>query len=154
MTSKNKPVDQKLYDKIKEKVQIRIPKHSAYRSGTIVTEYKKAFKKKYGNVKPPYTGTKNKSGLSRWFKEDWRNQRGEVGYKFKSDVYRPTHRITKDTPTTFKELTKKQITKARQIKRKKGRIVNFKNDTKRKSKSRPKRISKRKSKRKSKKNTT
>jgi hypothetical protein len=45
MVSKNKPVDQKLYDRIKEKVTNRIPKHSAYRSGVIVTEYKEAFKK-------------------------------------------------------------------------------------------------------------
>ena len=78
MTSKNKPVDQELYDRIKERVKNRIPKHSAYRSGIIVTEYKEAFKKKYGSKKSPYTGAKNKSGLTRWFKEDWRNQRGNM----------------------------------------------------------------------------
>ena len=142
MTSKNKPVDQELYDRIKERVKNRIPKHSAYRSGIIVTEYKEAFKKKYGSKKSPYTGAKNKSGLTRWFKEDWRNQRGEIGYKYKSDVYRPKYRITKKTPTTFKELTKEQINKARKIKRDKGRIVNFKKQTKRKSKSRKTRKSK------------
>jgi len=146
MVSKNKPVDQKLYDRIKEKVKNRISKHSAYRSGVIVTEYKEAFKKKYGSKKSPYTGTKNKSGLTRWFKEDWRNQRGEIGYKYKSDVYRPKHRITKKTPTTFKELTKEQINKARKIKRDKGRIANFKKDTKRKSKSRNRNRKTRKSK--------
>ena len=26
------------------------------------------------------------------------NERGEVGYKYKNDVYRPTVRITKETP--------------------------------------------------------
>ena len=31
--------------KIKAKVYKRIPKHSAYRSGLVVQEYKKAFKK-------------------------------------------------------------------------------------------------------------
>ena len=141
MTSKNKPVDQKLYDRIKKRVKNRISTHSAYRSGIIVTEYKDAFKKKYGS-KSPYTGSKNKSGLARWFKEDWRNQRGEVGYKYKSDVYRPKHRISKKTPTTFRELSKQQIDKARRIKGTKGRIANFKKNTKRKSKRNSKRKSK------------
>mgnify|MGYP001436329321 CR=1 FL=1 len=145
MVSKNKPVDQKLYDRIKERVKSRIPKHSAYRSGIMVSEYKQAFKKKYGDKKSPYTGTKNKAGLSRWFKEDWRNQRGEVGYKYKSDVYRPTHRITKKTPVTFKELTQKEINKAKKTKREKGRVPNFKKDTKRKSKSRNRKTRKSKS---------
>ena len=126
MSSKNKPVDQKLYDRIKARIKREIPKHSAYRSGIIVTKYKEAFKKKYGSRKSPYTGKKNSAGLARWFKEDWRNQRGEVGYKYKSDVYRPTKRITKKTPTTFKELSKKQISKARVIKKHKGRVANFK----------------------------
>ena len=126
MSSKNKPVDQKLYDRIKAKIKREIPKHSAYRSGIIVTKYKEAFKKKYGSSKSPYTGKKNSTGLARWFAEDWRNQRGEVGYKYKSDVYRPTKRITKKTPTTFKELSKKQISKARVIKKTKGRVANFK----------------------------
>ena len=44
--------------------------------------------------------------LKRWFKEKWVNSRGEVGYKKTSDVYRPTVRVNKDTPTTFKEFTK------------------------------------------------
>ena len=52
-----------------------------------------------------------KRGLKRWFDEEWVNQRGEVGYKFKNDIYRPSKRITKKTPTTHKELTKNQIKK-------------------------------------------
>ena len=50
---------------------------------------------------------KTKSGLSlkRWFKEDWKNQRGETGYKkgAKGDVYRPTKKVSSKTPATFKE---------------------------------------------------
>ena len=40
--SKPKPTNQKLYNRIKARVKKRIPKHSAYRSGIIVKEYKAA----------------------------------------------------------------------------------------------------------------
>lgn len=121
----NVPVDKQLYNNIKAKVYKRIPKHSAYRSGIVVKEYKEAFNKKYGN-KSPYIGRKEaKKGLSRWFKEEWKNQRGEVGYKKKGDVYRPTKRITKETPKTFKELSKKEIEEAQKEKKTKGRVKKF-----------------------------
>tara|TARA_Y100000992_G_scaffold251661_1_gene183892 strand:+ start:94 stop:468 length:375 start_codon:yes stop_codon:yes gene_type:complete len=121
-----KPVDINLYEKIKKQVYKKIPKHSAYRSGILVQKYKKAFSKKYGK-KNAYTGKKTvKKGLKRWFAEDWRNQRGKVGYKYKSDVYRPTKRITRKTPTTFSELSKKQIKRARTEKLNKGRVRKFK----------------------------
>ncbi|MEW3935596.1 DUF5872 domain-containing protein, partial [Pseudomonas aeruginosa] len=57
--------------------------------------------------------------------EKWTNQRGEIGYKNKSDVYRPTIRVNKKTPTTFNELTKNQINKAKQEKLKNGRVKKF-----------------------------
>jgi len=115
-----------LYEKVKKRVYKEIPKHSAYRSGILVQKYKAAYKRKYGTSKA-YKGSKpTKTGLSRWFKEKWRNQRGEVGYKRKGDVYRPTKRITKKTPTTFKELSKYQISKAQKEKRSKGRVKRFK----------------------------
>jgi hypothetical protein len=120
----SKPKDQKLYDSIKKKVYNDIPNHSAYRSGILVQKYKEAYKKKY-NSDDAYEGTKNKEGLERWFKEDWRNQRGEVGYKKKGDVYRPTKRINEKTPTTFKELSQKEIKKAMEEKRKTGRVKKF-----------------------------
>lgn len=121
----NIPVDKQLYNNIKAKVYKRIPKHSAYRSGIVVKEYKEAFKKKYGN-KSPYKGRKDaKKGLSKWFAEKWKNQRGGTGYKKKGDVYRPTKRITKDTPTTFNELSKSQIKKAQKEKKKTGRVKKF-----------------------------
>ena len=47
----------------------------------------------------------------------WVNQRGEVGYKYKNDIYRPSKLgITKRTPVTHKELTKNQIKKAKKKK--------------------------------------
>lgn len=124
--SKPKPTDLKLYEKIKNKVYEKIKKHSAYRSGVLVQKYKDAFKKKYGSKKSPYSGKKTqKKGLSRWFKEKWVNQRGEVGYKYKNDIYRPSRRITKKTPLTHKELTKKEIKKARTKKYRHGRVDKF-----------------------------
>ena len=73
-------------------------------------------------------GEKNiKTGLSRWFKEEWKNQRGEIGYKNKNDVYRPTKKITSKTPLTFKELTKKELENARKEKARKGKIFKFRN---------------------------
>jgi hypothetical protein len=123
----NSPSDNKLYEKIKKDVYKDIPKHSAYRSGIVVKRYKKMFTEKYGKNKKPYSGRKTKKrGLKRWFAEDWRNQRGEVGYKYKNDIYRPNKRITDKTPDTHDELTEKEIKKARVIKYKKGRVNRFK----------------------------
>ena len=120
------PVDKKLYNKTKLDIFKKYPKHSAYRSGLLVKKYKKKFTKKYGNKRNPYIGKKSKKkGLSRWFKEKWTNQRGEIGYKYKSDIYRPSIRITKKTPKTHNELTKKRIKKARVNKYKKGRVNYF-----------------------------
>ena len=121
------PSDMKLYNKVKGSVYKRIPKHSAYRSGVVVQSYKKAFSRKYGKKKKPYSGKKTKKvGLSRWFKEKWVNQRGEIGYKHKSDIYRPSKRITRKTPTTHKELSRKQVKRARTEKRRTGRVRRFK----------------------------
>ena len=125
------PTDIKLYNTIKDQVYIEIPKHSAYRSGILVQRYKKAFFDKYGKNKSPYKGKKTrKKGLKRWFDEEWVNQRGEIGYKFKNDIYRPKIRITDDTPITHDELTSKEIKKARIKKYKKGRVNRFRKDKK------------------------
>ncbi len=122
----NKPTDQELYNKIKKKVYSDIPKNSAYRSGILVKKYKAAFLKRYGKKKKPYTGNKSKGTLTRWFKERWLNQRGKVGYSKPGDIYRPTKRISKKTPATFKELSKAQIKAAKKEKSKKGRVSKFK----------------------------
>ena len=120
------PFDNKLYNKTKKYIYKKIPKHSAYRSGILVKTYKKNYAKKYGKKKNPYIGKKSKKkGLARWFKEKWTNQRGEIGYKYKSDIYRPSKRITKKTPKTHKELTKRKIFKARSKKYRHGRVNRF-----------------------------
>ena len=120
------PKDQKLYDSVKKSIYKKIPKHSAYRSGLLVKTYKERYKKKYG-AGSAYKGTKNKNkGLGRWFKEDWKNQRGGKGYKKKGDIYRPTKRVTKDKQVTMKELSKKEKEKAMKEKKKTGRVKKFK----------------------------
>ena len=110
--------NKKLYEQVKEEIYKKYPKHSAYRSGLLVKEYKKR-----GGA---YTGSKNKDeGLSAWYREKWSNQRGETGYKYKSDVYRPTKRINNNTPVTFDELSKKEIERARREKGRTGRVKRF-----------------------------
>ena len=114
----SEPKDKELYDKVKKEIYKRYPEHSAYRSGLLVKTYKER-----GGT---YKGNKDDNkGLSRWFKEEWKNQRGGEGYKLKSDVYRPTKRINEKTPTTFKELTKEQIERARREKARTGSVKKF-----------------------------
>ena len=114
----SKPADQELYDKVKKQIYAKYPVHSAYRSSLLVKTYKEQGGK--------YIGKENKSsGLNRWFKEKWSNSRGEEGYKYASDIYRPTVRVNKNTPTTFKELTKEQVKKAQAEKAKHGRVKKF-----------------------------
>ena len=140
----NRPVDETLYEKVKARVYEDMPKHSAYRSGIVVQKYKTAFATKHGERRSPYTGsrrTTKKRGLTRWFAEKWVNQRGEVGYRRKSDIYRPSKRITRKTPLTHSELSKREIGRARRVKATKGRVRRFRRSTskrKRKRKSKTK----------------
>ena len=109
---KNIPNDEKLYKFIKKKVKAQFQETSrwpsAYGSGFLVKEYKKAFKEKYGN-KSPYKIQKktrksnkksrksnkkskksrksNKNNLTRWFNEKWVNV-----CKKKSGKYAPCGR--------------------------------------------------------------
>lgn len=122
----NIPRDQDLYDKIKKTIFLKYPKHSAYRSGLLVKKYKEEYEKKY-KKDDYYINDINNQGLIRWFAEEWKNQRGEVGYKKKGDIYRPTIRINEKTPITFQELTPSQIKKAIKEKKQKGRVKSFLN---------------------------
>lgn len=120
------PSDQELYEKVKNRVYKEIPKHSAYRSGHLVKEYKKAFAEKHGRSKDPYKGSKKQNApLSRWFKEEWRNQRGEVGYSKKGDIYRPTKKVSSKTPKTYKELSRDDIKRASTEKAQTGRVKKY-----------------------------
>jgi len=124
----NKPTDEKLYNKIKKDLFKKYPKNSAYRSGLLVKKYKAEYEKKYNKKDYYKKETKTKKGLKIWFASKWRNQRGEVGYKKVGDVYRPTVKVSKDTPKTYKELggmKSKRIKKAMKEKKKTGRVKKF-----------------------------
>ena len=119
------PRDRKLYEQTKRSIYKSHPKHSAYRSGLLVKAYKKAYSRKHGSSSA-YSGKKSQtSGLSRWFAEKWRNQRGGVGYQRRSDVYRPTRRVSPKTPKTFAQISKKQLKRAQREKSKTGRVRRF-----------------------------
>lgn len=88
------PKDKQLYKKVSLEADKIYKKPSAYKSGWIVKEYKKRGGE-YEGKKP----TKKEDGLGRWFKEKWK----DIGHK-SYPVYRPTVRVSKDTPLTPKEI--------------------------------------------------
>jgi hypothetical protein len=107
-----------LYNKVKTAIKKVYPVHSAYRSGLIVRTYKRL-----GGVYPGKKPTR--TGLVRWFKEDWKSNTGKYGYTSKSSVYRPTKRVTKNTPKTFSELTPKELIRAKREKSRTGHVKKF-----------------------------
>ena len=111
----------KLYNEIKDKVWKMYDKPSAYRSGMLVKLYKEAG----GEC----TGQKTKNTqLNRWFLENWSSDKGTTNYPHENSVYRPTVRITKDTPTTVAELTPEELKRAKSMKARTGRVDKLKND--------------------------
>ena len=118
------PSDKALYESVNRRVYNKYPQHSAYRSGLLVKEYKEAFTKKHGSRASPYIG-ESKNGLTRWFAEDWRNESGGIGYDSTNTLYRPTKRVSSKTPKTWSELSKSDISKAKNEKIKKGRVTKF-----------------------------
>ena len=108
----SRPNQLKLYKKVvKEAKQKFKVWPSAYASGWVVKTYKQR-----GGT---YSGSDPKSaGIRRWFREQWVNicegppyppcGRKKAGWK-KYPYCRPLKRISKDTPKTVKELTKKEI---------------------------------------------
>ena len=111
--------DPNLYEKVKKSIHM---KPSAYRSGLIIQKYKK--------LGGTFIGPKPKrTGLSRWFAENWKSDTGKYKYTSKSSVYRPTKRITSKTPTTFSELTRSQVLRAKREKARTGHVNKFKVST-------------------------
>lgn len=126
------PVDMKLYNYVKGLAKKKFKTSSGiYRSSWIVGEYKRRGGK--------YKGSKPKSsGLTRWYKEKWvdlnrpiKNSKGKViGYKpcgrksIKSNnsnkypLCRPSKRVNKGTPRTYKQISKQSISKAKREKSK------------------------------------
>lgn len=120
--------DKALYKKIKKEADVKFKSPtSIYKSAWITKEYKK--RGGTFNQKKTY----KKDGLERWFKEKWvdlnrpiRNSKGKIidyeecGRRVVSDkekgaypLCRPTYKISKETPLTYKEIPKKIIEKAK-----------------------------------------
>ena len=114
-----------LYNKVKKYIYKKYPKHSAYRSGLLVQKYKQEFKKLHPHSNPYIGQTSKFEGLSRWFKEDWKSDTGKYYYSSQKSIYRPDKRITKKTPKTFSELSKKEIQRAKYKKARYGRVNRF-----------------------------
>jgi hypothetical protein len=85
------PLDEALYARVKAEADKKYKKHSAYKSGWIVKRYKELGGKYKG--KP--------AGLKRWFKEEWKDVGSKEG---DYPLYRPTKRVSKDTPKTADEV--------------------------------------------------
>ena len=112
----------KLYAQVKAEADIKfLAKTSAYKSAWIVRE----FKKRGGT----YDELPNKNqGLLRWFKEKWvdinrpgqscgrNSEKSNLNGKY--PLCRPSVRVSKNTPKTIIELTKKQISEANKKKQK------------------------------------
>ena len=112
------PTDTSLYEKAKKTVYKQYEKPSAYRSGAIVKEYKKLFSEKYGNNKQPYEGKKtDKQPLKRWFNEEWKDINPNKTSK-SYPVYRPTIKVSKETPKTINEISEKKIKEQSKLKQK------------------------------------
>ena len=71
---------------------------------------------------------KTKAGLNlkRWFKEEWRTLSGDKDYSGGDRSFRPTKRISAETPATASELTPAEKARGRKEKREKGRVSRWK----------------------------
>ena len=71
----------------------------------------------------PNSALKN---LRRWFQEDWRTPKGKKGYsKGDSGIFRPTRKVSSETPKTYSELSDADIARAKKERRTKGRVSKF-----------------------------
>ena len=144
MSKKPIPRDQALYEKTKEEVWKIYDRPSAYRSGLLVKRYKQSFIDKYGERASPYrdgsdTPKNLREGLSRWFAEQWKDVNPE-GTETSYPVYRPTVRVTEETPLTVSEIDPKNLLQQSRLKqrlRDKRNLPPFQSN--RSSKSLPKR---------------
>jgi hypothetical protein len=123
------PKDKSLYNYVKSLANKKFKSPTGvYRSSWIVKEYKKRGGS-YSKSK-----TSGSSGLKRWYKEKWvdlnrpirsRKTRKIIGYKpcgrsNKSEkrypACRPSRRVNKKTPKTYKQISKSRINKSKKLK--------------------------------------
>lgn len=129
------PTNEKLYKSVKRLADKKFQtKTSVYKSSWIVREYKKRGGK--------YKSEPKSKGLKRWYREEWvdlnrpiKNSKGKtIGYKpcgrssvknkEKYPLCRPSRRVSRETPKTYKEIGKRSLSRA---KRDKQRVTSHKN---------------------------
>jgi hypothetical protein len=64
--------------------------------------------------------------LKRWFEEEWETPSGKEDYSDGENTFRPTKRISKDTPATWDELTPAEIARGQEEKNTEGRVSKYK----------------------------
>ena len=81
----------------------------------------------YRQAASPFRVKKTKKGASlrRWFKEDWRTPKGKENYEGGENTFRPTKKVSKDTPKTWSEVTPASKAKAQKEKNTKGRVSRY-----------------------------
>lgn len=72
--------------------------------------------------------------LRRWFEEEWETPRGNEDYSEGENTFRPTKRISKETPATWDELTPAEKARAQKEKNTEGRVSRYKKRKKKKKK--------------------
>lgn len=101
--------DKEIYEMAKKEVYAKYKVPSAYRSGALVKRYK--------DLGGTYSGGKTKKGLVRWFREEWMDVNPDKT-KTSYPVYRPTKRVSKDTPLTAGEISVKNLKTQAKLKQK------------------------------------
>jgi len=70
--------------------------------------------------------TKEGLALKRWFKEEWKTPKGKEEYsKGDSGTFRPTKKVSKDTPKTYSELSPSDLAAAKAERKAKGRVSKY-----------------------------
>tara|TARA_B100000780_G_C20856515_1_gene340449 strand:- start:179 stop:427 length:249 start_codon:yes stop_codon:yes gene_type:complete len=81
----------------------------------------------YKQPNSPFKVRKTKEGLAlkRWFKEKWQTPKGKDNYDGGENTFRPTKKLSKDTPKTWSEVTPASKAKAQKEKNTKGRVTKY-----------------------------
>jgi len=97
-----RPANVRLYESVKQKINTRYKKPSAYRSMAYIKEYKRLGGTFLSDNKP--------RTLRRWMREKWRDVNPKKTRK-SYPVFRPTVRISKKTPLTVDEISRTNLIK-------------------------------------------
>lgn len=81
---------------------------------------------------PFYKVRKTKEGLAlkRWFEEEWETPSGEEDYSKGENTFRPTKKVSSETPLTWDELTPAEKARGQKEKNTKGRVSRYRKNKK------------------------